>query len=490
MSSFLRSHTWKRFRRSPLFGRNMAEGGLKMFFGLYFAMMFLVTSTTGGFLLQKLYPDIDVVHSGGAIILYYFICSLVMRYIFQKFDGMQIKPYLHLPIKESKITNYLLNKSFLDFFNLFPLLLMLPFMLVSVLPAVSMVTFFGLLLFFIGIVFVNHFTTYLLSKGQSRMSNWLLILIPVLILVIYWDYKYGLGLLKRLSAFVATVIDNPWIMPIPAIIAALLYFKVRTDLHHNINDFNSVKSSGLYGTTFELPFLQKHGLIGSIIQLEINLVIRSKRARQYAYTSVFMLLYPLFLLGGTEIDEHAIMIFCALFVAGAFSLNYGTFLFAWNSNHFDLILSQVPEIRDYIKAKIYLLSASTVLFTIIGLPYLFLNAQFYVLVLAVGLFGLSGIPMIYILFSLYNSKKIDPNEGGAFSTSGMGVMHFVIMIPVMIIPILIFYGGNALLGTPWGIICIAVTGMICLLLMGPFINWAATLFRTRKYSLSEAFREQ
>jgi len=180
----------------------------------------------------------------------------------------------------------------------------------------------------------------------------------------------------------------------------------------------------------------------------------------------------------------------AVFVAGAFSLNYGTLLFSWNSMHFDLLLSRMHNIEDYIRAKYYILAGSTILFTLIGLPYMFLSVNFYLMVLAVGLFGLSVIPMIYVLFSLYNSKKMDPNEGGAFSTSGFGVMHFVIMIPVIVIPSLIFYGSNLLFGKPWGMLLIALTGLICMMVMNPFIRWAVREFQSRKYILNEAFREQ
>ncbi len=490
MSSYLRSHAWKSFRRSPLFGRNMAEGGLKLFFGLYFAVMIFGLSAGSGFLLKEFFPKLDVIHTGGAIILYYFICGLIMRFVFQQFKGLHIQPYLHLPIKEAKISNYLLNRSFFDFFNLFPLLLVLPFMLVWVLPNIDKLTFFGLLLFFIGITFINHFVAYLISKGQSKASRWLLVLIPLLVLLIYLDYEFSIGIMSTLSSSIEILLANPWFMPLPAIVASLLYFKVRTDINHQLKDIQVNNDTDIYGSTLNLPFLEKHGIVGSIIQLEANLMLRSKRARQYAYSSILMLLYPLFIFGGSIQEDSGFAILAAAFVAGAFSLNYGTLLFSWNSNHFDLILSKLHDIEDYIKAKYYILSGSTVLFTLIGLPYLFLSVKFYMVVLAVGLFGLSVIPMIYIVFSLYNSKKIDPNQGGAFSTSGMGAMHFVIMLPVIAVPALIYYLGNGLIGDPWGAILIAATGLICLLLMKPFIRWAVKEFHSRKHILNEAFREQ
>jgi len=72
----------------------------------------------------------------------------------------------------------------------------------------------------------------------------------------------------------------------------------------------------------------------------------------------------------------------------------------------------------------------------------------------------------------------------------MGIVHYLSMIPTMLVPGLIYYLSNKFLGDPWGIVNLALVGIIGMLLLRPYIKWAAGQFINRKYALREAFKSQ
>src|SRR5687767_14620670 len=107
----LLSHSLKRFSRSVSFSKDVTA---TIFLGLLTGM-FLVYSLALGFTLETiitkgLQQDNSFVFLNG-LLLYYFGFEFMLRYIMQSFPILDIQPYLHLPIKRSRIIHYLLVKS-------------------------------------------------------------------------------------------------------------------------------------------------------------------------------------------------------------------------------------------------------------------------------------------------------------------------------------------------------------------------------------------
>src|SRR5210317_1943167 len=108
---------WKSFVRSASFGKGLALKILMGFLALYFMSIFLVL----GFVLypglKKAFPDQDPLIILNSMVFYWVLADLFFRFFFQKLPVMLAKPLLSLPIKTSKIVNYVLGKSALSFFN-------------------------------------------------------------------------------------------------------------------------------------------------------------------------------------------------------------------------------------------------------------------------------------------------------------------------------------------------------------------------------------
>ncbi|HKL02184.1 MAG TPA: DUF5687 family protein, partial [Cryomorphaceae bacterium] len=97
--------------------------------------------------------------------------------------------------------------------------------------------------------------------------------------------------------------------------------------------------------------------------------------------------------------------------------------------------------------------------------------------------------LIYMLLASFNSLRIDPNEGGAFSFSGFGAAHYLIGIPIVGIPIVLFYAGKLLGGEMTGLLFIAAFGILGTLFHQKLIDACTALFAKNRYKISAAFRK-
>jgi hypothetical protein len=162
------SHTSKRFTRSSRFKTSLVG---RIFLGLAFILLLAQAGAYSYFLpdiFQKAAPEkppIDLFNSG---IFYGLFILLVMRLFLQRQSSLSVQPYLHLPIKRSSLVRFILWDSFLTFFNLITLVLVLPFFFRIVVPHVG-----GLpaLSWLFSIIFLMIFTNYLAAYFRFQLVN-------------------------------------------------------------------------------------------------------------------------------------------------------------------------------------------------------------------------------------------------------------------------------------------------------------------------------
>ncbi|HET9054732.1 MAG TPA: DUF5687 family protein, partial [Cyclobacteriaceae bacterium] len=117
MVATLLSHGWKKFTRSPAFGKDVTTS---VFIGIIALMMigYLLALGLGlDYIITKGLGQADSVRFLNMLLLYYFVVEFVMRYMIQNVPVLDIQPYLHLPLRRSRIMHYLLLKSLTHVLN-------------------------------------------------------------------------------------------------------------------------------------------------------------------------------------------------------------------------------------------------------------------------------------------------------------------------------------------------------------------------------------
>jgi hypothetical protein len=101
-----------------------------------------------------------------------------------------------------------------------------------------------------------------------------------------------------------------------------------------------------------------------------------------------------------------------------------------------------------------------------------------------------GVNSFVLLFaSTYQKKKIDLSKGSAFNYQGTSATQFIIVLPLMILPILIFQAFNIFDKPYYGLGALVAAGLISLAFSKAWFNEIAKNFQEKKYKNAAGFRE-
>lgn len=120
----------------------------------------------------------------------------------------------------------------------------------------------------------------------------------------------------------------------------------------------------------------------------------------------------------------------------------------------------------------------------------FYKTEYFYLMPAMMLYNLGVVLFMYMLTASYNSKRVDTNKGAAMNYEGLSLALFLIIIPIMAIPVLFYYGANAM-GHPFlGIFLIGLLGLVGFVFHDKLINMSVSLFKKNRYKIGTAFRKK
>lgn len=167
---------------------------------------------------------------------------------------------------------------------------------------------------------------------------------------------------------------------------------------------------------------------------------------------------------------------------------YGQFMFAWQSAHFDGLLSNKVNFRDFIKAKFLLFTIACTLITLLASFYGFLSPKLLLLHLTAYLYNVGFGTVMVLYLANFNYKRIDINKSATFNYQGISANQWLLMFPYALTPILI-YLPFGLLGKPYlGLILVSAFGLMMILMRGYWVNFITRKFEQQRYKIAEGFR--
>lgn len=489
LTTFL-NHQWKDFWRS----RNKAGSiAAQIVLGL-FMLYFLVVAIGIGFwmskIIQEVFPGKDVIEVFNGFILYYFLLDLAVRTQMQELPTLSIFPYLHLNIPRSTIVNFLNIKSIFSFFNVLPLFIFVPFSLIHV-GAV----FGGLaaLMYVVSILSLTLFNNFLVLYFKRKSINDILYFALILGFV---GVLAGLDYFQIISVRAAsnTVFSGIARFPLAGLIftaAALVIFLINSKyLRANLyaEELGNKKTKKV---STDYPFLNSFGKVGELAALELKLILRHKRSRGSVFMGIFFLAYGFIFYKGPMIanDEFGKLLFAAIFMTGISIISYGQFMFAWQSSHFDGLLVNKIDFKNFIKAKFLLFTISCTIITILASFYGFLSYKLLLLHLAAYLYNIGFATVMVLYFATLNYKRLDITKKASFNLQGTGATQWILGFPFILIPIIIYIPFGIADKPYWGLFAIGLFGLISLMMRNYWIHLLVKKFEKQRYKIAEGFRE-
>jgi hypothetical protein len=481
-------HEWKEKIRSPFWQKSVLLNILLGFLGLYFAATLVLISSFSNILIKELYPNSDIIKVFTGLLFYYFSADLMLRFLFQQLPTISIQPYLTLPIKKSQLLHYPILKSLSSFFNLFAVLLILPFFLKNICSTQSIL--FGLvwIISVFSLVAINNFLNFSFKKYFSKKPFLAILIMAVLGLLIYLDIDNTFSLSEYFAGLFYYTSTNTYLIVLPISVVALSYYLAHSFLRRNAYIEDSQTKATKKSTS--LNFLGQYGEIGHLISVELKLILRNKRPKSLLYFSGIFILYGFMFYKAENMDNYLILGFTGLLLPSMFTMNYGQFLFSWESSYFDRILVSSITPYNYLRSKHLFLSFACMLGYFIILPYAFISYKIAFINAAFLLFNVGISTIILLFFCTFNSSYIELGKGQFMNYQGTGLTQFFVMIPIMGVPLLIYYLHYLFGGLHYYYYTIAIIGFLGIILNKHLLQLIVRRFLIRKYKMALGFRQK
>lgn len=485
-------HQWKKEIRSSIWQKNIA---LNIVIGFFMLIMLSYVLMLGLFLdkiLEEVVKNANADVTLSKIIIYYFIVSFMMRFFLQSLPAMELIPYLHLRIKRSTIGWFMVFKSLTSFFNFIPFLLFLPFALGYMTEEFSA---FQAFIWFVSVFLfelTSNFKLIYFKRKFTLNPKIIILLIAAIALLVILD-RFDLFSISGISLWYFTQLQSNWLWVLLPLLSALSFVFWNLSLirkNSYLDDLSPKKTEG-ENLTSKLNLLQNFGKTGELVLGEIKLIIRNKRSKSVVYLIPFFLLYGLFFYPQDAYkDMMGFLVFVGIFVTGGFLIAYGQYLLAWESSHFDLILSSNIGIQDYFKAKYFLLVIPTLILYFFTIPYMYFGMKIFWVNFASLFYNLGVNAPLLLYMASFNKKRMDLSQGAMMNYQGVGANNFVLIIPLLAVPALIYWPVSAFFGFVPAVVTLGGLGVVGLLFNQSLIKLAVNNFHKKRYSIAEGYRQK
>ena len=489
LTTFL-SHQWKSFWRSRNKAGSIAAQIVLGFFMLYFLVVAIGVGFWMTAIIEKVMPNVNPIVVFNGLILYYFLLDLAIRIQMQELPTLSVVPYLHLNISRRTIVNFLNLKSLVSFFNILPLFIFFPFIFINISEAQGGLGVLAYLASILGLVVFNNFLVlYIKRKAINNVAIFAAGIVVVLGLAAS-DY-YGFISIRDFSNLVfQNVAKYPVLALIfPVAAFAVFYINAKFLVANLYTEELSTKDDKKVSTDY--PFFNNFGKAGELAALELKLILRHKRSRSSVIMGFLFLCYGFFfyrmpLIEGNEFGK---MLFAAVFMTGITISVYGQFMFAWQSSHFDGLLVNKINYKDFIKAKFLLFTISSTLITILSSFYGFMSYKLLLLHLAAYIYNLGVGTVVVLYFANFNYKRLDITTSASFNWQGVGATQWLLGLPLLLLPLIIYLPFGILNLPYWGLATITLLGLVGLIMRNFWVDVIVEKFEKQRYKIAEGFRE-
>ncbi|WP_017732476.1 DUF5687 family protein [Nafulsella turpanensis] len=493
MFATLVHHAYLKFMRSASFSRNMATliflGFLCLLFGSYFlAAAFLLDS-----LLQQFFNTENTFPYLCQLLIYYFTTEVLMRYFLQSLPVLDLQQYIHLPVGRKSLMHFILLRSYVHPFNFLSAIFFLPYTLHVLVPQLGGSSAWAWWGSMVLLSLLIHNGMFIFKKHLDDKPLGTGLLIGLVALSAFSQYMDWFSLGKMTAPFFEMAARLSWL---PVVLAAGLVFAYVLNLffllrHSYPEDWGRQGAEKIQQVP-ALGLLQRLGLAGELIGLEIRLILRHKRSRSILMLSSFFLFYGLIFYTNPDYlnDMQAFLIFVGIFITGIFMMNYGQLLFSWNSGHFDFFLTKPITAYDYVKAKYYLMVGVGLLTFVLAIPYVYFGWKVLYINTMMLLFNL-GVNMFVVMnLSMWAPKKINLSKGSMMNYEGLGAAQWLMAIPIIGLPYAVYIPFAIFDNPTLGITALGGMGLIGLLFHRRLLALSTRRVESKKYQISHSFRNE
>ena len=487
----LRRHGKLAEKRHPMYEKSKFGKFWMYFMSVFWAGYLIFFGTTFAFAFDGGAKEAYHVMNSGLI----FILALdfLLRLPFLKTPTQEVKPYLLLPIKRSRLIDFLLLRSGLNSFNLLWLFLFVPFAIITVTKFYGIG---GVLTYCIGIwlliVFNNYW--YLLCRTLMDERIWW-VLLPI---VIYGGIAAALFIPDNSPLFSFFIdlgegfITGNILTFICVLVAITLMWFINRSIMQKLvyNELNKTEDTTVQvKTVSEYKFLDRYGEIGEYIRLELKLLLRNKVCRKSLYSVIAIVLIFSLTISFSDIYDGGMRDFFVLYNYIIFGILFLSPLMSYEGNYIDGLMSRKESIYSLLRAKYLLYSIALIIPFVLMIPGMVTGRVSVLGCIAWIVFVPGAVYFCLFQLAVYNNKTLDLNaKMTGRQNMGTGLQN-LISGAAFGVPLLLFFVLNATVGkevTPW---ILLVIGILFIATSRWWLRNVYHRFMKRRYKNMEGFHD-
>lgn len=439
------------------------------------------------FILRKVVPTQSPMWVVSQFLVYWVLAELFIRYFMQKLPVVDIKPLLINNISKSKIVNYILGRSIFSGFNLLALVTFVPFSIVVLTkgyPATNVLLWLASLFL---ITLCSNFLNFLINKSDIAFG------ILLTLLLSFWGLEY-FGILSIRDLFAPIfhgLYAYPFAFVVPLLLLILLYFLNFRFLKGVLFLDGALKGKVKAARATELTWTKRFGEMAPFLQLDLKLIWRNKRTKTQVWISLLFVFYGLIFYTQEVYANMPVMhVFLGIFMTGIFLANFGQFIPAWDSAYYSMMMSQNIPLRKYLESKALLITVSVVVMFLLTIPYVYFGWKIVLVNIACAVYNLGiNIPVI-LYFGSFNKKRIELDQSPFGNMQGTSAVQFLIMLPVLGLPILLFTVFYYLVSFEAALTILIALGILGYAFKNTLLNIVTEQYATKKHVMLEGFKQK
>ncbi|MFD0863099.1 DUF5687 family protein [Sungkyunkwania multivorans] len=478
---------WKAFFRSASLGKSLGIKIFMAFLAIYLAFSMIGTGAAAYFILKEAFPTIDPLVIVSKFLIFWIFLEVIIRYFMQKLPVMNVKPLLNKQISKNTITHYVLAKSGLSFYNFVSLFAFVPFGVVLITQGYHPGLVIVWLLSIFAIVLATNYLNFLVNK-----SNAVLVALLMLIAATYTLERFDIFPVLQYSGDIFYALyQNPIFVFIPIGLVITFYVVNFKMLKSKLYLDASLSKRTKAVETSDMAWTRRFGDMAPFLQQDLRLIWRNKRTKSQVFVSLAMIFYGLIFYTIPTYENMTVMkVFVGVFMTGIFVTNFGQFIPAWDSAHYSMMMSQNIPLRKYLESKYLLLSITVVIMFLLSTPYAYFGLDALAINFACALYNLGVCLPLVLFFGSFNKKRIDLDKSAFGNMQGASATQFLIIIPTLGIPMIIYGILSFLVSFEIAIITIGAIGVIAFAFRKVFIDKITELYRNKKYGMIAGFKQR
>jgi hypothetical protein len=154
-----------------------------------------------------------------------------------------------------------------------------------------------------------------------------------------------------------------------------------------------------------------------------------------------------------------------------------------------MLMSQNIQYKQYLKSKFNLMAFSVVVMLVLSIPYVYFGWNILLAHVAAAIYNIGVNTHVILLGGSFNRKKIDLNQRAAFNYQGTGAVQWLIGLPLMLLPLVIF--GISYWLTNFEIACLilALIGVVGIVFHQKLMKLIVDKYLASKYKMIDAFSQ-